>query len=312
MKYTLTLAADPAKAPAPGSPEEGRFFQAFFAFNQEIEDKGVYLGGEPLQDISTATTIRVIDGQVSATDGPLPRPRSRSPGATCWSVPIWMRPLAGRPRRRPRRWAMARSRSGPALTTPRPWGEVPELVARLRRRRQRPPTGSARLTCQTDPPVWRRQPTMAPFPAPARHRFAGAQRFFLSGGVQSLGGPRGHLRARLELRIQRDGQRLPLPGNPSVRTVEGDLPEDGMTKDGGSWVMRGGPLFWSLSWDEWCNKGLEGPTLQLSAPNGQRLRIGGPDPATNASPSPAFGGCQDRGQPSRLAPGPERVGDGRR
>ena len=70
MKYTLTLAADPAKAPAPGSPEEGRFFQAFFAFNQEIEDKGVYLGGEPLQDISTATTIRVIDGQVSATDGP--------------------------------------------------------------------------------------------------------------------------------------------------------------------------------------------------------------------------------------------------
>ena len=45
MKYTLTLAADLAKAPAPGSPEEGRFFQAFFAFNQEIKDKGVYLGG---------------------------------------------------------------------------------------------------------------------------------------------------------------------------------------------------------------------------------------------------------------------------
>ena len=70
MKYTLILAADPAKAPAPGSPEEGRFFQAFFAFNQEIEDKGVYLGGEPLQDVSTATTIRVVDGQPTATDGP--------------------------------------------------------------------------------------------------------------------------------------------------------------------------------------------------------------------------------------------------
>jgi hypothetical protein len=45
MKYTLILATDPAKAPAPGSPEEGRFFQAFFAFNQEIEDKGVYQAG---------------------------------------------------------------------------------------------------------------------------------------------------------------------------------------------------------------------------------------------------------------------------
>jgi hypothetical protein len=66
MKYTLLVATDPAKAPAPGSPEEGRLFQAFFAFNQEI----VYLGGEPLQDVSTATTIRVVDGQVSATDGP--------------------------------------------------------------------------------------------------------------------------------------------------------------------------------------------------------------------------------------------------
>jgi hypothetical protein len=137
---------------------------------------------------------------------------------------------------------------------------------------------------------------------PKEYGFAGPQRFFLSGGVQYLGGPRCHLRARLELLIERDGRPLPLPGNPSAKTVEGDLPEDGITKDGGSWVMRGGPLFWSFSWDEWCNKGLEGPTLRLSASNGQRLRIG--DPAPAATPSPAFRGCQDRGQPSRLAPWP--------
>jgi hypothetical protein len=137
---------------------------------------------------------------------------------------------------------------------------------------------------------------------PGEHGFAGAQRFFLSGAVQHLGGPRCHLRARLELLVERDGRRLPLPGNPAARMVEGDLPEDGITKDGGSWVMRGGPLFWSFYWQEWCNKGLEGPTLRLSAPNGQRLRIG--DPAPAATPSPAFRGCQDRGQPSRLAPWP--------
>jgi hypothetical protein len=103
-------------------------------------------------------------------------------------------------------------------------------------------------------------------------------------------------------RIPPEPNPLPLPGNPSAKTVEGDLPEDGITKDGGSWVMRGGPLFWSFSWDEWCNKGLEGPTLRLSASNGQRLRIG--DPAPAATPSPAFRGCQNRGQPSRLAPWP--------
>jgi hypothetical protein len=136
---------------------------------------------------------------------------------------------------------------------------------------------------------------------PGEHGFAGAQRFFLSGGVQYLGGPRCHLRARLELRIERDGRQLRLPGNPSARTVEGDLPEDGMTKDGGSWVMRGGPLFWSWYWQEWCNKGLDGTTLRLSAANGQRLRIDGPQPI---KPSPDFPSCQDRGQPSRLAPWP--------
>jgi hypothetical protein len=137
---------------------------------------------------------------------------------------------------------------------------------------------------------------------PREYGFAGPQRLFLSGGVQHLGGPRCHLRARLELRVVRDGQLLPLPGNPTTRTIEGDLPEDGITRDGGSWVMRGGPLFWSFYWDEWCNKGLQGPTLRLSAPNGQQVRIN--DPAPAGEPSPNFRGCQDRGQPSRLAPWP--------
>jgi hypothetical protein len=91
------------------------------------------------------------------------------------------------------------------------------------------------------------------------------------------------------------------PATPQPAPSKATCPKDGITKDGGSWVMRGGPLFWSFSWDELSNKGLEGPTLQLSASNGQQLRLGGPDPKTNASPSPAFRGCQDRGQPSRLA-----------
>jgi hypothetical protein len=134
---------------------------------------------------------------------------------------------------------------------------------------------------------------------PGEHGFAGPQRFFLSGGVQSLGGPRCHLRARLQLLVERDGRPLPLSGNPATSTVEGDLPDDGITKDGGSWVLRGGPLFWSFYWDEWCNKGLEGPTLRLSAQGGQRLRIPHPDPGPTSSAFPRS--CQDRGQPSRLA-----------
>jgi hypothetical protein len=70
MKYTLIVTTDPEKAPPAGSPEQDQFFGAFFAFNQEIEEKGVYLAGEPLQPAETATTVRMADGRVSLTDGP--------------------------------------------------------------------------------------------------------------------------------------------------------------------------------------------------------------------------------------------------
>ena len=62
--------------------------------------------------------------------------------------------------------------------------------------------------------------------------------------------------------------------------------------------MRGGPLFWSFYWDEWCNEALQGPArLILTSPaTGQRRPIAGPGsgPSSDAR-------CQDRGRPSRLA-----------
>jgi len=79
MKYP-----DPGRRPGQGAgagqPGGRPVFPGVLRFNQEIEDKGVYLGGEPLQDISTATTIRVVDGQVSATDGPFAETKEQIAG----------------------------------------------------------------------------------------------------------------------------------------------------------------------------------------------------------------------------------------
>ncbi len=58
------------ESPDPGSSKEGAFISAFFAFNAEIEAKGVYVAGEPLQSVETATTVRMKDGEVFLTDGP--------------------------------------------------------------------------------------------------------------------------------------------------------------------------------------------------------------------------------------------------
>ena len=44
--------------------------EAYNAFTREISDRGVMQAGEALHPTSTATTVRVRDGEILATDGP--------------------------------------------------------------------------------------------------------------------------------------------------------------------------------------------------------------------------------------------------
>jgi hypothetical protein len=53
------------------SKEEGEAFMGeYFAFTDEIKKSGHYLGGEALQPVTTATTVRIRNGKLSTTDGP--------------------------------------------------------------------------------------------------------------------------------------------------------------------------------------------------------------------------------------------------
>ena len=49
------------------------------AYLEEINSTGNCLGGQALDSVHTATTVRVRKGKVSVTDGPLPRPKSSWP-----------------------------------------------------------------------------------------------------------------------------------------------------------------------------------------------------------------------------------------
>ena len=42
----------------------------YFGFTEGIKKSGHYLGGNALQPVQTATTVRVRNGKVSTTDGP--------------------------------------------------------------------------------------------------------------------------------------------------------------------------------------------------------------------------------------------------
>lgn len=70
MQYLLMIYQAENAGPAPGTPEFGAMMQGYFQFNQEMEKRGVMVGGNPLEPISTASTVRVRDDQSNITDGP--------------------------------------------------------------------------------------------------------------------------------------------------------------------------------------------------------------------------------------------------
>ena len=70
MKY-LCLIYDEEKKMAGMSKSEGDALMGEYgAFTESVKSSGHYLGGNPLQPVQTATTIRSRNGKVSTTDGP--------------------------------------------------------------------------------------------------------------------------------------------------------------------------------------------------------------------------------------------------
>ncbi|MFT7647320.1 MAG: hypothetical protein ACI8Y4_002068 [Candidatus Poriferisodalaceae bacterium] len=69
MQYLCLIYSDPSTGPQ--SEEDGQaYMQAYFAFSEHVVSAGKLVGGEPLQGIETATTVRVRDGESLITDGP--------------------------------------------------------------------------------------------------------------------------------------------------------------------------------------------------------------------------------------------------
>ena len=70
MKYLCLIYDDEKKAGAMSKSEADAFMGEYFAFTEGIRKSGHYVGGEALQPIQTATTVRIRNGQLSTTDGP--------------------------------------------------------------------------------------------------------------------------------------------------------------------------------------------------------------------------------------------------
>jgi hypothetical protein len=70
MKYLCLIYDEEKKAAAMSRSESEAIMGEYFAFTDAIRKSGHYIGGEALQPVQTATTVRVRNGKVSTTDGP--------------------------------------------------------------------------------------------------------------------------------------------------------------------------------------------------------------------------------------------------
>jgi hypothetical protein len=87
MNYMLLIYGDPAQQPAYGTPEFNEMMGGFSALNQQMNAEGVLRGGEGLQGVETATSVRLRGGKVETMDGPFAETREHLGGYYVVDVP---------------------------------------------------------------------------------------------------------------------------------------------------------------------------------------------------------------------------------
>ena len=70
MEYMLLIYQDESSQPTMDEGERQKLFSAYAEYTQALEQAGVLRGGQALQPIATATTVRVRNGSTQTSDGP--------------------------------------------------------------------------------------------------------------------------------------------------------------------------------------------------------------------------------------------------
>ena len=73
MRYLVLIYDEETANPSPEPPDPELWAKTMGEYNgysKMLRDRGAYEAGEALQPVTTATTIRVRDGQAMTTDGP--------------------------------------------------------------------------------------------------------------------------------------------------------------------------------------------------------------------------------------------------
>ena len=70
MKYLCLIYDEEKKFESMSQQDFQTLMGDYFAFTKDIRQSGHYLGGNDLEPVKSATTVRVRNGRMSTTDGP--------------------------------------------------------------------------------------------------------------------------------------------------------------------------------------------------------------------------------------------------
>jgi hypothetical protein len=80
MKYMALIYTAPMTATPADSPNFGRMMEGYKLANETYMRDGVYVSGDALQSVSTATTVRVREGKTETMDGPFAETKEQLAG----------------------------------------------------------------------------------------------------------------------------------------------------------------------------------------------------------------------------------------
>ena len=80
MQYILLIYASEDEQDRRTPEESAKNFEGYMTYTQSIKESGHLRGGDPLERVSTATTVRVQNGKVIRTDGPFAETREQLGG----------------------------------------------------------------------------------------------------------------------------------------------------------------------------------------------------------------------------------------
>ena len=87
MKYMFMIFGSEAGKQAASKADMEQMFAAYGAYTNAMKQAGVMVAGDPLQSVSTATTVRVAKGKTEVLNGPYAETKEQLGGYYIVDVP---------------------------------------------------------------------------------------------------------------------------------------------------------------------------------------------------------------------------------